>query len=110
MKILRLIFLVILTLIIANTNFSQTRTGGKVVEIVDGKTVVIEMQNRNRIVAELQYVEVPERGQPLNQIAKEHLQISLSMEMKVKADKVIIWSLLSQNQRISNFSSITNSA
>lgn len=75
MKNLKSFFLIALTLIIANTVFAQSRIGGRVVEIVDGKTVVIEMQNRSRIVVELQYIEVPEAGQPLHQIAKEHLRV-----------------------------------
>ena len=75
MRSIKLILLVALALITANAAFAQSRVGGRVVEIVDAKTVVIEMQNRSRIVAQLQYVEVPERGQPLDQIAKEHLGV-----------------------------------
>lgn len=74
MKNLKSFFLIALTLIFANTAFAQSRVNGKIVEIVDGKTVVIQMQNRSRIIAELQYIEVPETGQPLNQIAIEHLR------------------------------------
>lgn len=83
MKILKSVFLIAFTLIIANAAFAQSRIGGRVVEIIDGKTVVIEMQNRSRIVAELQYIEVPEAGQPLNQIAKEHLH-ALVFNQKVE--------------------------
>jgi len=74
MKNLKLFFLLAFTLIVANSAFAQSRIGGRVIEIVDGKTVVIEMQNRSRFVAELQYIEVPETGQPFNEIAKEHLR------------------------------------
>lgn len=58
----------------ANAVFAQSRIGGRVVEIVDAKTIVIEMQNRSLFVAELQYIEVPEAGQPLHQIARDHLR------------------------------------
>ena len=74
MKKINLVFSLVLILVIAAATFAQTRIGGKVVEIIDGKTVVIEMQNRSQIVAVLQYIEVPEFGQPLNQVTKEHLQ------------------------------------
>lgn len=74
MKNLKLIFLFIFTLIVANAAFAQSRVNGKVVEILDGKTVVMELPNRTRLVAELQYIEVPENGQPLNETAQEHLR------------------------------------
>lgn len=74
MNNLKSFFLIAFTLISANAAFAQSRVNGKVVEIVDGKTVIIQMQNRSRIVAELQYIEVPETGQPLNQVAVEHLR------------------------------------
>jgi len=83
MKNLKSFFLIAFTLVMANAAFAQSRIGGRVVEIIDGKTVVIEMQNRSRIVAELQYIEVPEAGQPLNQIAKEHLH-ALVFDRKVE--------------------------
>lgn len=74
MKNLKLIFSIALVLIAASAAFAQGRINGKVVEIVDGRTVVIELPNRARLVAELQYVEVPELGQPLNDVAKTHLR------------------------------------
>ena len=83
MKNLKSFLLIALTLFVTNAVFAQTRIGGRVVEIIDGKTVMIEMQNRGRIVAELQYIEVPEAGQPFNQIAKEHLQ-TLVLNQKVE--------------------------
>lgn len=74
MKNLKLIFLIALTLIIVNTAFAQSRINGRVVGVVDGKTIIIEMPNRTRLVAELQYIEVPEAGQPLYAIAAQHLR------------------------------------
>ncbi|MGI8789023.1 MAG: thermonuclease family protein [Pyrinomonadaceae bacterium] len=72
MKNLKLIFLFIL--IVANAAFAQTRVNGKVVGVVNGKILIIEMPNRTRLVAELQYIEVPEAGQPLNEISTQHLR------------------------------------
>lgn len=45
---------------------------GEVIEVLDGKTVLIAMPSGN-IKAELQYIDVPEPSQPLYQTVKEHL-------------------------------------
>lgn len=74
MKNLKLFYLIALTLIVVNTAFAQTRINGKVIGVVDGKTVILELPNRSRLVAELQYIEVPETGQPLYEIAAQHLR------------------------------------
>lgn len=59
----------------AQAAFSQMKLDGKVVEIIDGKTIVIEVPiTKNRFTAELEYIEVPEPGQQLSQAVKEHLQ------------------------------------
>ncbi|MBC7900158.1 MAG: thermonuclease family protein [Saprospiraceae bacterium] len=42
------------------------------IEIMDGKTVVIELPSGN-LTAVIQYIEIPEPEQPLNQVVKEHL-------------------------------------
>lgn len=75
MKFTRTLWLLSLILITATAAFAQSRINGTVVDIVDGKTVVIELQNRSRLTAELQYIEVPEAGQPFNEIAREHLGV-----------------------------------
>ncbi|HRH44199.1 MAG TPA: thermonuclease family protein [Pyrinomonadaceae bacterium] len=77
MKILRYIFLAIFTLILVQTAFSQQTFIGRVVEIVDGKTAVIQIDSVNKIKAELEYIEIPEPDQPLRQAVKEHLQTLL---------------------------------
>lgn len=82
MKNLKLIFLAAFILISANAVSAQTRVSGRVVEIVDGKTVAIELLNGRLLVAELQYIEVPELGQSFSEIAKEHLRI-LALDKKV---------------------------
>ncbi len=83
MKKINLIFLAILTLISSNAAFAQTRVGGIVVEILDGKTVIIQTSNSSKLTAELQYIEVPEAAQPLHQIAKDHLQ-ALVLDKKIE--------------------------
>lgn len=74
MKPLRLVLVSCLFFIFANAAFAQSRLVGKVVEILDGKTVVIELQTGNRITAELQSIETPLPEQPLYQTIKQHLQ------------------------------------
>jgi len=53
--------------------YAQTRMAGNVVEVVDGKTVVIDVGGR-RLTATLQYIEVPEPDQVLHQTVREHLE------------------------------------
>ena len=83
MKQIKFIFLVVLALILTDATFAQTRIGGRVVEILDGKTVVIQTFNADKLTAELQYIEVPEAEQPLHKIAVDHLQ-ALVLDKKVE--------------------------
>lgn len=83
MQNIKLVFLVILTLIVANSAFAQTRVGGRVIEIIDGRTVVIQTFSNIKLTAELQYIEVPEAAQPFHQIAKDHLQ-NLVLDKKIE--------------------------
>lgn len=83
MKQIKFIFLTILALTLTNAAFAQSRIGGRVVEIVDGKTVVIQTFNADKLTAELQYIEVPEAGQPLDQIVKKHLE-TLVLNKKIE--------------------------
>jgi endonuclease YncB( thermonuclease family) len=57
----------------AASAFSQARMVGKVVEVVDGRTVVIEADGR-RLVAAMQYLEVPEPEQQLHKTVRDHLE------------------------------------
>ena len=57
---------------------------GKVVEVMDGKTLVLET-SAGRINAQLQYVEVPAEGQPLFGLTKDHLSkltVGKTVELK----------------------------
>jgi endonuclease YncB( thermonuclease family) len=73
MRILKFFFLIFLASILTQTAFSQLKYGGRAVEVVDGKTLIIETPSRNRITIVLQFIEIPEPEQPLYQIVKEHL-------------------------------------
>lgn len=53
--------------------FGQRKFVGRVVDVVDGKTVVIET-NAGRITTVMQYIDVPEPEQPLHQTVKDHLR------------------------------------
>lgn len=68
-----IIFVVIVLFLTAISAYPQRAFGGKVVEVIDGKTCVIEMAN-GRVTAVLQYIEIPEPDQPLHSTVKEHLQ------------------------------------
>lgn len=72
MKNLKPIILLLIVFLSAYSGFSQRKFGGKVVEIIDGKTAVIEMHT-GRLIAVLQYIETPEANQPLYQTVRNHL-------------------------------------
>lgn len=74
MKSLKLLLIAVLTVIFVQESFSQQRINGKVVDVIDGKTVVIELETNKKINAELEYIEIPEPEQQLSQAVKDHLQ------------------------------------
>lgn len=75
MKILRNLLVAGLIAFSAQIAFSQKKLEGKVVGVIDGKTIVIEVPvTKNRFTAELEYIEIPEPEQALSQIVKDHLQ------------------------------------
>lgn len=73
MKNLKIFFLICLTLLLTNTAFSQGKFLGKVIEVIDGKTVVIELPT-GKVRAVLQFIEVPEPEQPFATEIKNHLR------------------------------------
>jgi endonuclease YncB( thermonuclease family) len=68
------VFIIIVLILLAISAYPQQRLGGKVVEVLDGKTVSIELFSGGKITAELQHIEVPESEQQLHQTVIEHLQ------------------------------------
>jgi endonuclease YncB( thermonuclease family) len=67
-------FIVVVLLLLAVSAYPQRKFGGKVVEIVDGKTAVIQVPTGGRVTVVLQFIEIPEAQQPLRQTVKEHLE------------------------------------
>lgn len=61
------------SLVFAITAAAQVTLPGKAVDVVDGKTVVVDLPN-GRISVELQYIDVPEAGQALSETVKSHLR------------------------------------
>jgi endonuclease YncB( thermonuclease family) len=54
--------------------FAQTGVIGRVVDIIDGKTIMIETAAEAKLNVKLQFIEVPELGQSLADVVKEHLR------------------------------------
>ena len=63
----------ILVLISAISAAAQMTVAGEVIDVIDGKTVVISIPT-GKVKAELQYIEVPEPGQQYHDIVTEHLR------------------------------------
>jgi endonuclease YncB( thermonuclease family) len=76
------IFIVIVLVLTAISASPQRKFGGRVVEVIDGKTCVIELPG-GKLTAVLQYIEIPDPEQPLSQTVKEHLQ-QLVLDKKVE--------------------------
>ena len=72
MKGFRLIIVSVFVAAFVSIAGAQSRMVGRVVSAVDGKTVVMEVDGR-KLVAEIQYIEVPEAEQPLYNTVREHL-------------------------------------
>ena len=72
MKNLRTILVLLFVLLLADSSFSQRKFSGRVIEVIDGKTVVIEMES-GKLTAVLQYIEIPEPEQPLYATVRDHL-------------------------------------
>jgi endonuclease YncB( thermonuclease family) len=70
---LRSILILVLIIVAAEIAVSQNTLNGKIVDIVDGKTVVMETSS-GKLSVVLQYVEVPEPEQPLHQLVRDHLR------------------------------------
>lgn len=69
-----LIISIILGLFLVGSVFSQGKLYGTVTEVIDGKTIIVYVPEGIRITLELQYIEIPEAGQPLRSTVRDHLQ------------------------------------
>jgi endonuclease YncB( thermonuclease family) len=89
MRYLKTIFLTLFVAIFAISAFAQRNFAGKVVEVVDGKTVVIELTGGGKMTAALQYIETPEADQPLTREVKQHLgQLVLGQVVEFRAQRI----------------------
>ena len=76
------IFIAVVLVLTAISAYPQRKFGGRVVEVIDGKTCVIEVPGgKLRVV--LQYIEIPDPEQPLHQTVKEHLR-GLILDKKIE--------------------------
>ena len=73
-KLKPVIFILIVLILTVVTAYPQRVFGGTVVEVINGKTVVIELSSGSKLTAVLQFIEIPEAEQPLHQTVKEHLE------------------------------------
>jgi endonuclease YncB( thermonuclease family) len=77
-----IIFIVIVLILAAISAYPQRKFAGKVVEVVDGKTCVIQLGS-GKLTAVLQYIEIPDPEQPLYGTVRDHLQ-SLVLDKTVE--------------------------
>jgi endonuclease YncB( thermonuclease family) len=67
------IFVSISIFLFTGTATAQFSIPGQIVDIVDGKTVLFAMPS-GKVKIELQYIDVPESGQVLHDVVKDHLR------------------------------------
>lgn len=73
MFISRFLILTLIAAAFALPAAAQTALSGNVVEVLDGRTFVLETAS-GRITGSIQFVDVPEAEQPLSRIVREHLE------------------------------------
>jgi endonuclease YncB( thermonuclease family) len=76
------IFIVIVFVLTAISAYPQRKFVGRVVDVVDGKTCVIEVPG-GKLTAILQFIEIPDPEQPLYLTVKAHLQ-NLILDKKIE--------------------------
>lgn len=71
---MKYVFLALSLLILLSSNSAaQSKMSGRVVEVTDGKTVVIEIA-AGKLTAEIQYIDIPGLADPFSQTARLHLE------------------------------------
>lgn len=86
-----LFVIVTLTLLSLQTVFSQGLINGTVVDVIDGRTLVIANSTGKKINVRLRYLEIPEAEQPLAEVVKNHLK-DLASGKKIYVTKVQVFS------------------
>jgi micrococcal nuclease len=85
MLISKIISILFFITIFSLSVYSQSFIGGKVVDILDGRTIIIETAKDTQINFRLQNIEVPEPEQQLHTIVKDHLRkLTVSKIVKIK--------------------------
>jgi len=81
----------VLVLLIASGSaaFGQARFAGKVIDVVDGKTVIVEDSSQKRFALQLSYIEIPAPEFPIWQTIKDHLQ-KLVLEKKIEFEVILV--------------------
>ena len=88
MKYLKLFPATLFILLLTQAAFPQSKFSGKVVDVLDGKTVVIQTVG-GKMTAALQYIEVPEPEQPLYRTVAEHLRkLVINKRVEFRAQRV----------------------
>ena len=72
MQSLKLALFCVIILVMTQPATSQSRFYGRVVQVIDGRTLVLELPT-GKITAVLQYIEIPEAEQALHQTVRDHI-------------------------------------
>jgi endonuclease YncB( thermonuclease family) len=86
-----LFFVFVFAVMSLQTAFSQGLINGTVVDVVDGRTLIVANSTGNKINVRLRYLEIPEPEQPLFDVVKNHLK-DLALGKKIYVTKVQIFS------------------
>lgn len=70
------------------TSPAQFPIAGQIIDVIDGKTVLVAIQT-GKVRVELQYIDVPDTGQELHDVVKEHLRTLLAGKSIVYRPKTI---------------------
>lgn len=79
----------LLSLTVCIVASGQMTVTGTAIDVIDGKTVLIELPS-GKVRAEMQYIEVPERGQELHDIVVQHLRgLALGKIVSFRAQQIM---------------------
>lgn len=73
MKLKKPALILAVFILFAASALGQAETSGQVVQVIDGRTLVIETLNKSRYLFQLQYIEFPRADPTFARLVKEHL-------------------------------------
>jgi endonuclease YncB( thermonuclease family) len=87
---MRLVFLLLAVVAaFSSAALGQAQLAGKVLEVVDGRTIVFET-SAGRMTARLQFIETPEVEQPLHETVRDHLsKLSLGKQLVFSPSRIV---------------------